>query len=98
MSWRTLFRGGNQVILTEYKLNIKEGSTRTVYLIKHSSKIWKTTLEQNITIERDSYGGFKPTIALEDFPRGLSDREAMLKLSDWLHRMSVSIEDHWGQP
>lgn len=98
MSWRSLFRGGNQVTLTEYKLDVKEGSTRSVYLVKHSSKIWNSILEQSITVERDSYGSFKPTIALDDFPRGLSERESMLKLSDWLHRLSVSIEDHWGQP
>nr|WP_310615824.1 hypothetical protein [Pantoea cypripedii] len=98
MSWRPLYRGRCQVILTDYKLDVKEGNSRSVYLVRHSSSIWKTTLEQNITIERDSYGGFKPTIALDDFPRGLSDREAMLKLSDWLHRLSVSIEDHWSKP
>lgn len=98
MSWRSLCRGSNQVTLTEYKLDVKGGNTRSVYLVRHSSKIWKTTLEQNIIVERDNYGRFKPTISLDDFPAQLSERESMLKLADWLHRLSVSIEDHWSKP
>lgn len=98
MSWRNLYRGNNQVILTDFKLNVKEGDTKTVYLVRHYSRIWKTQLEQSITIERDAYGHFKPTVALDDFPQGLSERESMLKLADWLHRLGVSIEDHWSKP
>ncbi|MGC1101750.1 hypothetical protein WKH46_05920 [Pantoea agglomerans] len=98
MSWMKLSGGINQVILTEYSLDVKEGDSRAVYLVRHNSKIWNTTLEQNITVERDSYGAFKPTIAMQDFPRGLSERESMLKLADWLHRLGVSIEDHWSKP
>lgn len=98
MSWKSLYRGNNQVILTEYSLDVKEGNTRSVYLVRHSSKVWGTTLEQNLTIERDAYGRFKPTISLDDFPERLSERESMLKLADWLHRLGVSIEDHWSKP
>lgn len=98
MSWRTLLRSNNQVILTDYKLDVKEGNSRSVYLVKHHSKIWNTTLEQSITIERDAYGRVSPRIALDDFPQGLSERETMLKLADWLHRLGVSIEDHWSKP
>ncbi|HHW3683938.1 TPA: hypothetical protein ACUBB5_002479 [Escherichia coli] len=58
----------------------------------------KTTLEQNITIERDRFGRFTPVVSLDDFPSELSDRESMLKLADWLHRLGVAIEDNWGQP
>lgn len=98
MSWMRLSGGRNQVILTDYHLDVKEGETRFEYLVRHNSKIWNTMLEQKITGERDSFGAFKPTIALEDFPRGLSERESMLKLADWLHRLGVSIEDHWSKP
>lgn len=98
MSWRSLYRGKNQVILTDYSLNLKEGDTKTVYLVRHHSKIWESILEQKITIERDSYGRFKPSVSLDDFPQGLSERESMLKLADWLHRLGVSIEDHWSKP
>ncbi|PVY85600.1 hypothetical protein [Pantoea ananatis] len=98
MSWRSIYRGNNQVIVTDYRLDVKEGNTKTVYLVKHYSHVWKTTLEQNVTIERDAYGRFKPSISLDDFPEGLGERESMLKLADWLHRLGVSIEDHWSKP
>lgn len=98
MSWRNLYRGNNQVILTDFTLDVKEGNTKTVYLVRHYSHVWKTQLEQSVTIERDAYGQFKPTVALDDFPQGLSERESMLKLADWLHRLGVSIEDHWSKP
>ncbi|ELM2648519.1 hypothetical protein RYW45_004804, partial [Salmonella enterica] len=55
-------------------------------------------LEQKLTVKNDSFGRFKPFVELEDFPEGLSEREAMLKLADWLHRLSVAIEDNWSTP
>ncbi|MEN7460406.1 hypothetical protein [Pantoea dispersa] len=98
MNWRNSYRGKDRVILTDFTLNVEEGDTKTVYLVRHHSKIWDSILEQKVTIERDSYGRFKPTVALDDFPQGLSERESMLKLADWLHRLGVSIEDHWSKP
>lgn len=98
MNWMRLSGGRNQVLLTDYSLDVKEGGTRSVYLVRHNSSIWKTTLEQSITVERDCFGSFRPTISLTDFPRGLSERESMLKLADWLHRLGVSLEDYWSKP
>lgn len=98
MTWGNNYRGSNRVILTDYKLDVKEGGSKSVYLVKHYSRIWKTTLEQNVTIERDNFGRIKPAISLDDFPQGLSERESMLKLADWLHRLGVSIENHWSEP
>lgn len=88
----------HQMILIEYKYDPKERASHAKYLISHNSKAQKTVLEQYLTIERDSYGKFEAHIALDDFPRGLSDRESMLKLADWLHRLGVAIEDNWSQP
>lgn len=88
----------NKVILTSYTHNLKSGAKKSVYHVEHSSKIARTTLEQNVTIEMDQYGRRTIDVGLEDFPQGLSDRETMLKLADWLHRLSVSIENHWGEP
>jgi len=97
-SWRGNRRGRSQAILTEYWYNPKEHNTKSVYLLHHSSRVQNTVLEQNLTIERDNFGSFNPTVELKDFPRGLSDRESMLKLADWLHRLSVAIEDNWSEP
>lgn len=90
--------GQHQAILTAYTYDRKERKTKSVYLIRHNSVAQQTVLEQEITIERDMFGKFKPVVALEDFPGGLSDRESMLKLADWLHRLGVAIEDNWAQP
>ncbi|MCD3127127.1 hypothetical protein GFK21_21410 [Salmonella enterica subsp. enterica serovar Enteritidis] len=72
--------------------------SQSVYLLRHHSKVKKTTLEQKLTVKNDAFGRFKPFVELEDFPEGLSEREAMLKLADWLHRLSVAIEDNWSTP
>ena len=98
LPWRGNQRGRSQAILTEYKYDRDAGKTQSVFLIRHSSSVQQTVLEQKVTIERSSYGAFKPTVALDDFPQGLSDRESMLKLADWLHRLGVAIEDNWAQP
>lgn len=96
--WRGTDRGRSQMILTEYRYDYKAKDSKSAYLVRHSSCSQQTVLEQFLTIERDSFGRFTPTIELKDFPRGLSDRESMLKLADWLQRLSVAIEDNWSQP
>lgn len=96
--WRGTDRTRSQMILTEYRYDPKAKDSRSVYLVRHNSRIHQTVLEQHLTIERDSFGRFIPTIELKDFPEGLSDRESMLKLADWLHRLGVAIEDNWSQP
>lgn len=97
MSWRRIVRGRNTVTLTDYKLNVKDGSSRSVFQVRHSSSVLGTVLEQNVIIDCDEFGRVKPTVELNDFPQGIGERETMLKLADWLHRLSVSIEDHWSQ-
>lgn len=97
-SWHGNRRGRSQAILTEYQYDPKENSAKSVYLLRHSSQIQKTTLEQSLIVERDKFGRFRPTVQLDDFPSDLSDRESMLKLADWLQRLSVAIEDNWSEP
>ncbi|WP_336298214.1 hypothetical protein, partial [Escherichia coli] len=87
--WRGNNHGKSQMILTEYKLDHKTNKSRSVYLLRHNSRVRNTVLEQNLTVEMDNYGGFKPTISLDDFPRGLSEREAMLNLCS--HSANFSI-------
>lgn len=96
--WRGTDRSRCQMILTKYQYDYQEKNSRSVYLVRHSSRSQQTVLEQFLTVERDSFGRFMPTIELKDFPEGLSDRESMLKLADWLHRLGVAIEDNWSQP
>lgn len=96
--WRGNDRSGSQMILTEYQYDHKSKNQKSVYLVRHNSRIQQTVLEQFLTVESDSFGRFIPTIELKDFPEQLSDRESMLKLADWLHRFGVAIEDNWSQP
>ncbi|EDY5135290.1 TPA: hypothetical protein O7138_002699 [Salmonella enterica] len=96
--WLGVNRGGSQMILTAYEYDPDSKKSKSVYLLRHYSKVKKTTLEQKLTVKNDAFGRFKPLIELEDFPEGLSEREAMLKLADWLHRLGVAIEDNWSTP
>ncbi|HBZ7538219.1 hypothetical protein [Klebsiella pneumoniae] len=96
--WRGTDSSRSQMILTEYQYDYQKKKSRSIYLLRHNSRIQQTVLEQSLTVERDSFGRFMPTITLSDFPEGLGDRESMLKLSDWLHRLGVVIEDNWSQP
>lgn len=96
--WRGTDRTRSQMILTSYRYDYQEKNSQSVYLVRHNSRIQQTVLEQFLTVERDSFGRFIPSIELKDFPGGLSDRESMLKLADWLHRLGVAIEDNWSQP
>lgn len=98
MSWMRPLNKRNSVTLVDFKLDTKKQTSRSVYQVKHSSSIQKTTLEQNIIIECDAYGRITPTVELDGFPQGLSERETMLKLADWLHRLGVSLEDYWSKP
>ncbi|WP_407301874.1 hypothetical protein ACHQJB_15060 [Raoultella planticola] len=88
----------SSMTLVEYKYDPNERDRVSKYLVKHTSSFRGTTLEQYVTVERDRYSAFKPVVALDEFPSGLSDRESMLKLADWLHRLGVAIEDNWSQP
>ena len=88
----------SSMTLIEYKYDPKERAKSSKYLVSHTSSFRGTTLEQYVSVERDRYGAFKPTVALDDFPSGLSDRESMLKLADWLHRLGVAIENEWSKP
>lgn len=96
--WRGTVRTTSQMILTEYRYDPKAKESKSVYLVRHNSRAQQTVLEQFLTVERDSFGRFNPAIELKDFPEGLSDRESMLKLADWLHRLGVAIEDNWSKP
>ncbi|HCR0895002.1 TPA: hypothetical protein OMT60_004477 [Enterobacter hormaechei] len=88
----------SSMTLVEYKYDTDTRDRFSKYFVRHTSSVSKTTLEQYVTIDRDRYGAFKPVVALDDFPSGLSDRESMLKLADWLHRLGVAIEDEWSNP
>lgn len=54
--WRGNNHGKSQMILTEYKLDHKTNKSRSVYLLRHNSRVRNTVLEQNLTVEMDNCG------------------------------------------
>lgn len=82
--------------LISFKLDRKKRTTESVYFIQHNNR--RTTLEQELTIKSDEYGEFTASVDMSDFPKLLTEREAALKMADWMQRLSIAIENHWGQP
>jgi hypothetical protein len=35
---------------------------------------------------------------MKDFPKCGSEREAALKLAEWMQRMAAAIENYWSEP
>lgn len=56
--WRGADRGRSQMILTEYRYDPKSKDSKSIYLVRHNSRIHQTVLEQHLTIERDSFRSF----------------------------------------
>ncbi len=54
--WRGNSHGKSQMILTEYQFDHKTNKSRSVYLLRHNSRVRNTVLEQNLTVEIDNYG------------------------------------------
>lgn len=63
--------------------------TQSLYYIKHSNK--RTILEQQLSIIGNS-SGYKASILITDFPLLPTEKEAALKLADWLKRLGSVIE------
>ncbi|MCF0782687.1 hypothetical protein L0E55_22425 [Klebsiella pneumoniae] len=51
MMWRGTDRTRSQMILTEYRYDPKAKDSKSVYLVRHNSRIHQTVLEQHLTIE-----------------------------------------------
>lgn len=88
------------MILTEYKHDPKEKTTRYVYRLTHTSRAIRkrvNTLELECEVNVTPFET-TPRIDLTGFPHGLSERERMLKLAEWLQRAAVDIENYWSVP
>ena len=83
--------------LIEYRRNRETGEERSVFVLSHYSQVSRTMLEQNLIILKDRHGA-RAFVEIDDFPANLSEREAALKLANWLQRLSAAIEDHWATP
>lgn len=41
---------------------------------------------------------YKASMEMKDFPKCGSEREAALKLAEWMQRMAAAIENYWSEP
>ncbi|MFP1749207.1 hypothetical protein [Lonsdalea quercina] len=87
-----------KVTLVKYIHDPEKRTWSSTYLVSHTSRRLRTTLEQHVTFNANAYGSSIPAIEMDEFPTDLEEREAMLKLADWLQRIAVALEDHWSTP
>ena len=50
--WLGTNRGGSQMILTAYEYDPETKKSKSVYLLRHHSKVKQTTLEQKLVVEK----------------------------------------------
>lgn len=86
---RSLTATGGGVELVSFVRDREELTTESRYYVKHNNG--KTILEQGIVINGDGRG-YKASAIITDFPLMPTEREAALKLADWLKRMGEAIE------
>ncbi|MDP8797506.1 hypothetical protein QZQ15_05780 [Serratia marcescens] len=73
--------------------------TISTYHTEQYSRNARTVVEQNLVIKGGGRGcGYTADMRFDDFPSCDSEREAALKLADWMQRLGAAIEDHWSQP
>ncbi|MEL5258425.1 MULTISPECIES: hypothetical protein [Serratia] len=73
--------------------------TTSIYHTEQYSRNARTVVEQNLVINGGGIPrGYTADMRFDDFPACDSEREAALKLADWMQRLGAAIEDHWSQP
>ncbi|EQB98762.1 hypothetical protein [Photorhabdus temperata] len=82
-----------EVDLVYFEKDREEGTQLSKYYVLHTNS--KTILEQTLVIRKDQFGRCTAKMEFEDFPKLASEKEAALKLADWMKRMSEAIEDHF---
>jgi len=56
-------------------------------------------LDQELVITGQLYRGeYRADMKFDGFPQCGSEREAALRLANWMQRMGAAIEDYWSQP
>ena len=69
--------------LISFKKDREEMRTESVYYVQHRNK--RSVLDQ-------------ASMEMKDFPKCGSEREAALKLAEWMQRMAAAIENYWSEP
>ncbi|MEE9690358.1 hypothetical protein V4833_21810 [Enterobacter sp. HK169] len=96
---------GHYSELISFKKDRDNSTTESIYFTQHVSRTAVfngrrgSILNQDLIIKGDlSYRTFEASMEMKDFPKCASEREAALKLAEWMQRMGAAIEDYWSQP
>ncbi|EMH7336874.1 hypothetical protein [Serratia bockelmannii] len=85
--------------LVSFTRDRKERTTTSVYHTEQHSRNTRTVVEQELIIKGEGMlRRYTADMRFDDFPSCGSEREAALKLADWMQRLGAAIEDHWSQP
>ncbi|MGQ5834496.1 hypothetical protein ACUNIZ_08830 [Serratia sp. IR-2025] len=85
--------------LVSFTRDRKERTTTSIYHTEQHSLNARTVVEQNLVIKGGGmFRRYTADMRFDDFPACGSEREAALKLADWMQRLGAAIEDHWSQP
>lgn len=85
--------------LTSFTKNRTERTTESIYFTQQHSRNSGTIVDQNLVIKGDlRYQAFTADMKFDEFPKCNSEREAALKLADWMQRLGAAIEDYWSEP
>lgn len=102
--WKNLLYCVNSVLLMcdfseliSFKKDREEMRTESVYYVQHRNK--RSVLDQELVITGDlAFRTYKASMEMKDFPKCGSEREAALKLAEWMQRMAAAIENYWSEP
>lgn len=84
------------VELIAFKKDREKRKTESTYFVQHKNR--RSNLDQLLVISGDlPYDRYVASMEMDGFPKCESEREAALKLAEWMQRMAVAIENHWGQ-
>ncbi|MCP9270117.1 hypothetical protein M5U04_19050 [Xenorhabdus sp. XENO-1] len=82
-----------EVDLVYFEKDRKERTQLSKYYVSHDNL--ETILDQTLIISKDEFGRYIAKMEFTNFPKLESEKEAALKLADWMRRMSEAIENHW---
>ncbi|WON77535.1 hypothetical protein [Serratia sp. UGAL515B_01] len=84
--------------LISFSRDRKKRTTESIYHTEQFSKNTRSVVEQNLVIKGDtSMRQYVADMRFDDFPVCNSEREAALKLANWMQRLGAAIKDYWSQ-
>ncbi|MBH2762313.1 hypothetical protein I5Q24_07790 [Serratia marcescens] len=85
--------------LVSFMRDRKERTTTSIYHTEQHSLNAQSVVKQNLVIKGGGmFRRYTADMRFDDFPVCGSEREAALKLADWMQRLGAAIEDYWSQP